>query len=64
MIIQFTLFWVIMTGISYSLHILLFGGDTFVEPRDFWIGWYWDSDKKVLYHFMIPMFGYRSNGNE
>lgn len=26
---------------------------------DFWIGWYWDREAKVLYVFPAPMFGVR-----
>lgn len=60
MIGQIILIWILLTSISYSIHALIFGGETFFEPRDFWIGWYWDNEKHILYHFMIPMFGWRS----
>ena len=34
-----------------------------IEPMfawyDCWIGWFWDTKKKALYIFPIPMFGFK-----
>ena len=38
-----------------------------IEPffawYDFWVGLFWDSKKRILYVFPIPMFGFKVQKN-